>query len=412
MRKISTRDWFLMATLTWALGSTGTCGPAAAPAPPPAAPAMALLDPEISVGAEGPDVTVGYRGSALLLKAVLTHPDYPAPAAAAAPIPLAHTTDWSRLVRFEVSAPDGTLLSWPIVVVPARVASVTLDDRWTAQLAGAIAPADSALLPTGNYRARAVLDASAVTTPGAYQGIVRSAWRRFEVRAAVTQPTPAQDEALAVFDARYALLTGDTTTARAALQALLNRQPDSIAALTLLSDLDYAEGALDQATLRIEEAIVAWNALPDPNFNPALSEPPTQLLRRQHKILNTRLRLAGSGARPSISARIVAKVPSPQPDTLELDVTFTNNGTATALDARVDAIKGRALQGTGTVSLDSTLGPALPIELGALAPGASTTVRLNVRVDPGVVRFALTESGATDANFGTFGFSLTQATYK
>jgi hypothetical protein len=75
-------------------------------------------------------------------------------------------------------------------------------------------------------------------------------------------------------------------------------------------------------------------------------------------------------------------------------------------------VKARTLQGVGNVALDATLGPALPIALGTLDPGASTTVRLNLLVDPGVVRFALTEDGAVDADFGTFGFTLTQATYK
>jgi hypothetical protein len=403
--------WLLIAVVACALGSTGPCDPAAAP-PPPAAPAATAVDPEISAGAEGPAVAIGYRGSPLLLTAMLIHPDYPAAAAASTPILLAHATDWSRLVRFEIATPAGAPQPWPIAVALARAPSATLDAQKAAQLAASVAPSDTAQLATGNYLVRAVLDASAATRPGAYQGVVRSAWRRFELRDGISQPTLAEDEALALFHARYALLLGDFASARATLSTLLTSQPASIPALTLLSDLDYAQGALDQATIHIADALAAWDALPDPNFSPALSEPPTPLLERQNKILTTRLRLAGNGARPAISARISAKAPSPQPDTLELDVTFTNTGAATALDAKIEAVTGRTLQGVGNVSLDGTLGPALPIELGALAPGASTTVRLNVRVDPGVVRFALTESGATDANFGTFGFSLTQATYK
>lgn len=128
--------------------------------------------------------------------------------------------------------------------------------------------------------------------------------------------------------------------------------------------------------------------------------------------MDANLRLASGIASAVIAARISAKAPSPQPDTLEVDVTFTNTGVATALDARVTAIKARVLQGVGSVSLDASLGPALPIALGTLDPGASTTVRLNLHVDPGVIRFALTEEGATETDFGSFGFALTQATYK
>ena len=389
------------------LGATGPCAPAAAPSAAPP-----LRDPELSAGAEGAEGVVGYRGSPVVLTALLIHPDWPNAGAAATPIPIAHPVDWARLVQFEVTAPDGTLLAWPIVPIAAAAPRATLDHTETAKLMATVSPADTLLLPSGSYRVRAVLDATGVTQAGVYQGRVQSASTRFELRDPIGQPNASQDEALGVLQATFLQLTGNPGGARVELESLLARQPSSIAALTALSDLDYQQGFLDQAIDEIDKALASWSALPDTDFDPEYSEPPVPLSRRQQAMLNTRIRLATGDARPAISARISAKAQSPQPDTLELDVTFTNTGTETALDARVDAITGRTLQGIGSVSLDSALGPALPIELGALAPGASTTVRLNVHVDPGVVRFALTESGATNANFGTFGFSLTQAAYK
>jgi len=389
------------------LGTTGPCGPAAAPSA-----GAAVIDPELSAGAEGPEGQIGYRGEPLLFTALLIHPDFPSAAAAAAPIPVADAVDVSRLVRLVVTAPDGTALTWPIVSVPARAARVTLDHAVAVTLRAYVAPADTLGLASGSYLVRAELDATGVTQPGVYQGSVQSAPRPFELRDPIGQPTAAQDEALAVFDARYRLLLGDAASARVRLEALIARQPSSLPALTLLSDLDYQQGSLDQAIAGISDAIAAWQALPDPGFDPHFSEPPAPLLRRQHEMLNMRLRLASGDPRPVIAARISSKTASQTAGVYEVDVTFTNTGAASALDSRLVAIKARVLQGLGSVALDPTLAPALPIDLGTLAPGASTSVRLNLRVDPGVVRYALTEEGATDADFGTFGFALTQATYK
>lgn len=397
----------LVAAAAALLGVTGPCAPAAAPSA-----ASAILDPEISAGAEGPEGSVAYRGSALFLSVLLIHPDWPAAAASANAIPLAHPADWSRLVRFELSRDDGTLVSWPLVAVPAAAPSVRLDRDITASALAFVSPTDTNALAAGFYRVSAVLDASAVTQAGAYQGLVSSAATRFELRDPIASPNATQAEALATFDARYRILIGDTAAARTALEALVARQPNSLLALTLLSDIERHDGALDLAAGRIAEALSAWRAIPDPNPNRTRAEPPEPLLQRQRDLLNTRLRLASGDPRPALSARISAKAPSSTPDVVEVDVTFTNTGVTTALDARVASVTARALQGVGNVSLDSALGPALPIALGTLDPGDSTTVRLNVRVDPGVVRFALSEQGAVDADFGTFGFSLTQATYK
>ncbi len=407
---VSTRWWRISIALLAAaplIGVSGPCSPTAAPSA-----AAALLDPEVSGGAEGPEGTVAYRGSALFLSALLIHPDWPAQSAASNPIPVAHPIDWSLLVRFEVTDDAGAPVSWPTVAVRAGARSLSLDHDATGMALAYVAPADTAALPPGTYRVRAVLDATAVTQAGSYHGMVASAAARLELRDPIAQPTALEDEALAIFDARYRILLGDTNAARAGLTSLLARQPSSLLALTLISDLDRYEGDLDQAAERIGDAIAAWSALPDPSLDRRRSEPPEPLLERQHELLSTRLRLASGDPRPALSARISAKAPSPTPNVVEVDITFTNTGVATALDARVASVTARTLQGVGNVSLDSTLGPALPIALGTLAPGASTTVRMSMRVDPGVVRFALSEHGAVDADFGTFSFSLTQATYK
>lgn len=386
-----------------ALGVTGPCGSPTAPAASPPLP-----DPEISLTVNGTGAAQITRGAAVLVDVLATHPNWPAPGVG--PIPLRGSPSWASLVRLEVTASDGSQVSWPVTLQPATPASLTLDGSAYGTVRAYVTPADSSLLAPGSYAVEAVLDAS--TAPGgAYQGVTRSTPLVVVVSDAMGQPTPAEDEASSMLDARYRLRVGDVATATSGLTALLSRVPDSVAALALLSDLDRSAGRTSDALLHINQAIKASRAT-DPPFEPGLSEPPNALLASWRDLVNAKLRAANGNQRPAISARITAKAPSTTQDVYEVDVTFTNTGSGPALDARATAIRGRVLQGIGSVALDSTLGPALPIDIGGLDPGASMTVRLYLRVDPGVVRYALTEDGATGSNYGTFGFSLTQATYK
>jgi hypothetical protein len=326
------------------------------------------------------------------------------------PIPLRGIPSWASLVRIEVTASDGSQVTWPITLQAAAPTSITVDGATYGSVRGFVAPADSSLLVTGDYAIEAVLDAGG-SASGTYQGVASSAPLVVVVVDAIGQPTPAEDEASSLLDARYRLLIGDVATATSGLNAFLARAPDSIAALALLSDLDRSAGRTSDALLHINRALAVSRAT-DPPFEPGLSEPPSSLLSRWHQLVNAKLRAVSGNASPAISARITAKAPSTSPDVYEVDVTFTNTGSAPAVDAPLDAINGRALQGSGSVALDPLLGPALPISLGALDPGASTTVRLYLHVDPGVVRYTLTEVGTTGSNFATFKFALTQATYK
>jgi hypothetical protein len=95
------------------------------------------------------------------------------------------------------------------------------------------------------------------------------------------------------------------------------------------------------------------------------------------------------------------------PGMLNVDLVLANTGSGVARAVRIDKLALRTLSGTGTVIL---VAPALPLAVGDVAAGTSTTVRLQVAVPAGVRRFALTETGQLTDGFGRVSaFSINQA---
>ncbi|MES1258609.1 MAG: hypothetical protein ABUS51_09265 [Acidobacteriota bacterium] len=95
-----------------------------------------------------------------------------------------------------------------------------------------------------------------------------------------------------------------------------------------------------------------------------------------------------------------------------VDLKLTNTGTGTASGVNFTAYLARTLNGSGTITpaTGPGLSPDLPIRLGALAPGGTTTLRITLNVPPTVTRFSLTESGSVASLAGTpYGFSLAQS---
>jgi hypothetical protein len=104
---------------------------------------------------------------------------------------------------------------------------------------------------------------------------------------------------------------------------------------------------------------------------------------------------------PRLSGRVIGQGPD------HVDVQVTNVGGGNAFGAQIDQIRVRTLAGTGAVTL---AGPALPLDLPALAPGGRTTVRLRLNVPSGVTRFSVTENGRIlDAGGTAYRFSMGQA---
>jgi hypothetical protein len=115
--------------------------------------------------------------------------------------------------------------------------------------------------------------------------------------------------------------------------------------------------------------------------------------------------------KPVIAGAIVAKGVQ-QPGVRYYDLRFTNTGSGPARNVSVNQLLFRALSGSGAVTYNTTLSPALPIVIGDLAAGASSTVRVFLNVPSTVTRFSITENGQVEDTAGNnFTFSIGQATF-
>jgi len=95
---------------------------------------------------------------------------------------------------------------------------------------------------------------------------------------------------------------------------------------------------------------------------------------------------------------------------LSADLYLTYSGTGFAKDVRIDQLQLRTLSGTGTVMYNSPLSPSLPLIVGNLTTGETTTVRLYFSVPETVVRFSITENGTVQNAAGmTLNFSIAQS---
>lgn len=84
-----------------------------------------------------------------------------------------------------------------------------------------------------------------------------------------------------------------------------------------------------------------------------------------------------------------------------IDLRLTNTGTGHARNINLNQVILRTLSGSGTVTYNTSLSPALPSSVGNLDVGASTTIRLYVNVPSTVTRFSLTENGVVQDVAGT-----------
>jgi hypothetical protein len=93
------------------------------------------------------------------------------------------------------------------------------------------------------------------------------------------------------------------------------------------------------------------------------------------------------------------------------DVQLTNNGTGNARNLKVTQFLLRTLSGTGTVTYNAALSPALPLNIGSLDVGATTKVRVYINVPATVTRLSITENGAAQDVTGlAYKYSVAQAT--
>ncbi len=113
---------------------------------------------------------------------------------------------------------------------------------------------------------------------------------------------------------------------------------------------------------------------------------------------------------PRIAGVVASKGWTSSPGLMFVDITLKNTGTGHARNAFVKTVVPRTLMGTGVVAYDTSISPALPLPVGDLNVGASTTVRFYFNVPPTVTRFSITEGGSVqDVRGTTFNYSTGQA---
>jgi Bacterial Ig-like domain (group 3)/PKD domain len=93
-----------------------------------------------------------------------------------------------------------------------------------------------------------------------------------------------------------------------------------------------------------------------------------------------------------------------------VNVVLTNTGTGNARNLTVNTLTFRTLSGTGTVTYNTTLSPALPLAIGNLDVGTAVTTHLYLNVPSTVTRLSLTENGPVQNVLGTnYNYSTAEA---
>lgn len=112
---------------------------------------------------------------------------------------------------------------------------------------------------------------------------------------------------------------------------------------------------------------------------------------------------------PKIAGKIMAKGRNAS-GVYFVDLQVTDTGTGHARNFKITKLVLKTLSGSGTVSYNTALSPALPLTIGNLDAGASTMIRLYLNVPTIVTKFSVTESGTMQDVIGTaFNYAIGQA---
>ena len=115
-----------------------------------------------------------------------------------------------------------------------------------------------------------------------------------------------------------------------------------------------------------------------------------------------------STGKPEIYGQIVAKGIGPS-RTLFVDLQLNDVGNGDAVNVTISQLQLRAICGNGTVTYNSALSGPLPLKVGNIKKGASTTVRLFFNVPSKVTGFTITERGTMQDTVGSnYNYSMSQ----
>jgi hypothetical protein len=107
---------------------------------------------------------------------------------------------------------------------------------------------------------------------------------------------------------------------------------------------------------------------------------------------STVLTVTATGGEPMIS--ITALDQGTLPGAFYVDLQVMNTGTGTAVNVNVTQLT------FGSVTYNTTMSPPLPIVIGSLSAGGSTSIRLFLNFPPSVSRFSIAEDGTLQDSTG------------
>jgi hypothetical protein len=237
-------------------------------------------EPVLTLTANGSGAVRVIQGWPLLVQAQLLHPDALGRAPINAMILAANEGPWTNALRLDVMDVKRQKGSWPWHLATAANPRIGLDDKTAALVGWWLEPAETAALAPGDYELCAVLETSAVKAADVWKGSARSRPVRIKLAAEPKVLEPEQEEEKALLLAQLARMHNDLKQALAHVDALLTKQPKSLAAMEFKGDL-LAELGETRAALREYDGALARFA----TLRVRGLEPPRRLLDKQQSVL-------------------------------------------------------------------------------------------------------------------------------
>jgi regulation of enolase protein 1 (concanavalin A-like superfamily) len=252
-----------------------------------AKPALASVRPVLSIAANGAGEARIFPGWPLILEGVLLHPAGFRTGNTAEPLLLANENHpWSDDLRLEVRDSQGKSQDWPLQLAAKPADSVTLDRNSDVELAWWLSPEATATFTAGRYEITALLDTSDSTVPDAWKGKTAGVPITIQIDKE-SALTPQQESEKHLLLISYYQLRKDSKQAAAQIEELLHQQPDNIGALSLKANLLADQGKHTEALEFSNRGIQAFM-----EKYPDAQEPPIDLVRRHHALLDQWLRQA------------------------------------------------------------------------------------------------------------------------
>jgi tetratricopeptide (TPR) repeat protein len=191
--------------------------------------------------------------------------------------------NWPKNVHFEVhqAGNPASQPEWPFSLLAAPAAQpMVLDGTEPATATWGLSPEAAADLATGSWQVVAILDASAATPVGSWQGRVVSEPVRLNIKppSASVPAEEAEHDNLEVARYHAAVKQWDKSLAAARVAAQLN--PDSIGAHILIGDALAGSGDNAGAIKAFQTALTAFR-----KKHPDAQEMPEYLVERMHDLL-------------------------------------------------------------------------------------------------------------------------------